>query len=157
MNNTRKWPGGMLVGFGVANVAFAVAGLALTIPVILSFHRTFGPSPNEPYFSQAFFVMSSVNVIFDALLGLAGVYLIRRRLRAVTFSNILFPLEIVYFISLGALWLSPSIGISVGAATGIANMGLSLQMMTGYPIIALIGLNIARAKYRRTNSPNDPA
>lgn len=148
MNDTRKWPGGMLIGFGVANVAFAVAGLALTVPVMLSFHRTFGPSANEPYFSQAFFIMSSANVIFNALLGLAGVYLIRRTLKAVMFCNFLFPLEIVYFISLGAFWLDPRIGMSVGAATGIANMGISLQIITGYPIIALIGLNIAKAKYK---------
>lgn len=157
MNDTKKWPGGMLVGFGVANVAYAVTGLALSISGMLSFHRTFGPNLNAPYFSQAFFVMSWVNVIFNALLGLAGVYLIKRRLGAVTFSNTLFPLEILYFISLGPLWLNPRIGWSVGAASGIGNMGLSVQMITGYPIIALIGLNIARAKYKTMNDVGSAA
>lgn len=37
---------------------------------------------------------------------------------------------------------------SIAAANGIGNMGIVLQVIMRYPIIGLIVLNIAKAKYR---------
>lgn len=44
--------------------------------------------------------------------------------------------EIVYFFSLGMLWLAPSMGMSVAAATGVANGGLMAQFLILFPLWA---------------------
>jgi len=89
-------------------------------------------------------------------LVLAGYWLLRLRRRGVILSNFVYSFEILYFlvadmISL-ALIMSPnkvkqSIGFSMAGQSG--NMGIALQVITWYPEIALIVLNIARRRMNR--------
>jgi hypothetical protein len=44
--------------------------------------------------------------------------------------------------------------MSLGATAGIGNMGTNLQLLTGYPLIALIALNLARRHLDRKRSWN---
>ena len=148
MNSGRRWPGGVLVGFGIANMLYALVGLYCAIPGLLVFYTRLEPDPQAPYIAQAFLTMTSINIVFLVCLVVTGLYLIRRTFRVILFCNVLFALEIVYFFGISMLWLHPHLGPSIGAATGIGNMGIALQIMTGYPIIALIVLNIAGARHR---------
>ena len=149
MNSGRKWPGYVLIAFGIANMLYALGGLCFALPVMFWFHTTFEPDPELPYFAQAFFTMASINIFFLVCLIVTGFYLIRKTFKVILFCNILFALELIYFLSIGFFcWPNPRFGMSIAAATGIGNMGIAWQIMTGYPIIGLIVLNIARAKHR---------
>lgn len=149
MTSTKKWPGNVMVGFGFANIAYAVAGLALQLPVMFSFHSKFAPDPSKPYFFQAFYIMSSVEMIFCIALGIIGVFLTMRNLKAVLWCDALFVLEVLFFVATAMLWIHPTLGMSVGAATGIGGMGLVLQIITGYPVIAGIALTVVLFAARR--------
>jgi hypothetical protein len=58
--------------------------------------------------------------------------------------NILFVAEIVYFVCI-SLWSNSSIA----AATGVGNLGITVNLLTGYPIVALIGLNLENRRLRQ--------
>ena len=92
--------------------------------------------------------------------------LIRRQ--GAVFSNYVFSLEILFFAlsSLVALELgmsgnaaAVSVGMSLGAVGGIGNMGTNLQFLTGYPLIALIAVNLARRHLDRKRfwNPLEPS
>ena len=81
------------------------------------------------------------------------------------FSNYVFSMEILFWVlsSLVELKLAMSgnatavsIGMSLGAVEGIGNMGTNLQMLTAYPLIALIALNLARRHLDRKRYWNAP-
>lgn len=52
-----------------------------------------------------------------------------------------------------------SVGMSLGAVGGIGNMGTNLQFLTGYPLIALIAVNLARRHLDRKRfwNPLEPS
>jgi hypothetical protein len=70
--------------------------------------------------------------------------------------NILFPTEILYFSFPVLLWnffgVRGSIAQAVVVAYGVGNMGIGAQIFTGYPVIALVALNLARRKLMRASS-----
>ena len=66
--------------------------------------------------------------------------------------NAVFVGEVLYFLALGFLWSLLPVSSGVGAATGVGNMGLSPQLISGYPLVALIFLNLARRKRRQTTN-----
>lgn len=152
MADTKKWPGKTIRGFGIAGLVYVTIGLAITIPDMLSFHSTFPYDRQAPYLAQAYFVMSSINLAFELALGILSVCLIKRNVESIAFCNVLFALQILYMFAPGMLWGHPTIGMSVAGATGIANVGLAAQDFTGYPLIALIALNIAKAHYGPVNT-----
>ena len=82
--------------------------------------------------------------------GIAGVLLLRMRMGGVTISNILFPTMIGYFF-LPLLFYGTAIGRSVVAVMTIGNVGIGFQLITAYPIAALVVLNLARQRLRRAD------
>jgi hypothetical protein len=99
-------------------------------------------------------------VSFISTLIVAGVWLIRLFRRGVTLSNYLFTVEIAFWLtySLFSLGLkmhggsAANLGMSMGAVAGVSGMATSAQLITGYPLIALVGLNIARRHLDRQRS-----
>jgi len=91
--------------------------------------------------------MTAINVSLLAVLVFAGVRLLQLRPRGVTLCNVLFVAEVLYFFCIP--W-SPnfprSVSMSIAGATGVGNMGIAPQLLTAYPIIALIALSLARRK-----------
>jgi hypothetical protein len=107
-----------------------------------------------PYVPQTYLIMPDINLL--CLLALLGsvVPLFRLRRAGLWICNILFSFEIIYFFCNSALSLALAMagseaklaGMRMAAAGGIGDMGISPQLLTGYPVIAFIVLNIAYRK-----------
>lgn len=151
------WPSIAYRVFAVLNLIFAVVGLLFLLPDVWTvYNGALGNGPEAPYFLQAFWTMMVANICFLGLLAFGGVYLWRLNSLGVTICNITFVTEIVYFPSLGLLWAPPipkAISMSIAAATGVANVGISTHIFCGYPLIALICLNLARRRLGRSDKP----
>lgn len=89
-----------------------------------------------PHFELAFYVMSAVCLICYLLLTVFGIQFLRgRTAHARAFTGLLI-FEVFYFFLIAMLWLVPGIGMSVGAATGVANGGLMAQFVILFPLWA---------------------
>jgi hypothetical protein len=140
-----KWPSMAFRAFGIANLIFAAIGLwAMSYTAAVVAAGWMRNSPDQPYFLRAFWTMTAMNLIFLAVLGFTGVRLLQLRRSAVKVCNILFVAEIVYFVCI-SLWSNSSIA----AATGVGNLGITVNLLTGYPIVALIGLNLENRRLRQ--------
>ncbi len=116
-------------------------------------------SPREANFVLAYGVMTVINVIFLAAIVLVSVRLFRLRMSAVTAYWILVVALIAYDLLNGALWLTRDpIGSSIGAASGIGNMGIApfdlfpilgskLSVPFIYPLLSMVALILARKQY----------
>lgn len=156
---SRVWPDGTIRLFGVLNVFFVGIGLFLLSQSVL----LFWVRPAEPfdaaYFAEAYYASTAINLCF--LLGLlfTAYPLWQREQRGLWLCNLVFACEIVYILGrsiIGDLAFSPSqraaeIGMSVAQTDGIGSMGIALQMLSGYPVIALVVLNLAYRKLRQAN------
>jgi len=70
--------------------------------------------------------MTAINVVFLILFLLAAFQLVWLRKSGVTVHAITSGLLIAYSFLIGMLWLAPhGIGRSIGAATGVGNMGVA--------------------------------
>ena len=98
--------------------------------------------------------MAFINLCFLALLVVGGIHLFRLRPSGVTICNTVFVGEIIYFFVIGFLWsaLPRPVSMGVAAATGIGNMGISPQVISGYPLVALICLNLAGRKRTKAHA-----
>jgi hypothetical protein len=144
-----NWPAVIFRVFAVTNFLVAIVGaffLASVVPSVVV--GSIGNSAEEPYFIQFYWSMTAINVCFLGLLVLGGVYLVRLEKFGVVICNVVFVAEILYFfLGIGLLWspaFSRPISGSAAAATGVGNMGLSPQLISAYPVIALVCLNLAR-------------
>lgn len=101
--------------------------------------------------------MALLNVCFLGLLVFGGIRLLQLRDVGVTICNFVFLAEIFYFLIVGLLWghASREFAMSVAGATGVGNMGISPQLMSGYPFMALGFLNLVR--WRRNKRRTAPA
>lgn len=156
---TGKWPAVAFRAFGIGNLVFVAIGLwAMSYPVRAATTGRMGNSPEQPYFLQAFWTMSAINMVFLILLGFTGFQLLRLRRSAVRICNVLFVAEILYsfFIPWGAE-IPRAVSNSIAAATGVGNMGTAVNLFTGYPIIALLGLNLSRWRLRNSINSLPPA
>lgn len=88
------------------------------------------------YFSPAFYIMSAICILCYVALFLCGVQFIRLRTGLVKLFVGLIVFEVIYFFSIGFMWLTPEIGRSIAAATGVANGGMSFQIFTLFPFWA---------------------
>jgi hypothetical protein len=143
--------------FGIANLAFAALGLLFGVtPALGVLGRGLEKLTSIRHTREALAVMIVINLGFLAVLILAGIRLMRVRLSAVTLCNIHFPTEILYFSFPVLLWnffgVRGSIAQAVVVAYGVGNMGIGAQIFTGYPVIALVALNLARRKLMRASS-----
>jgi hypothetical protein len=144
-----KWPSFVLRRVGVANFIFASVGLFfLATSVFAIREKAVGNTPQQPYFLLAFWAMTTVNLVILTLLIFGGIKLLQLRTLGVLVCNAVFAVEITYFMTLGILWraVPPSVSMSIAAATGVGSMGLSPQLICGYPLVALIFLNLPRRR-----------
>lgn len=109
-----------------------------------------------PYFYLAFYSMSGICVLCYGLLLWCGVDLIRSCLRSARLAMLVLGFEVIYFLAIGALWRDPVIGLSVAAATGVANGGMMIQFLTWLPLWAPLLLLWAIAS-RKAGKADVPA
>jgi hypothetical protein len=144
-----KWPPLVFRGVGIANFVFASLGLLFSASSVFAVReRAVGNTSQYPYFLLAFWTMTTVNLVLLTLLTFGGIRLLQLRKLGVGVCNAVFAGEIAYFMTLGILWraVSPPVSMSIAAATGVGSMGLSTQLISGYPLVALIFLNLARRR-----------
>jgi hypothetical protein len=159
----KRWPATTIRVFAILNLLFGLEGLAALIDSV-STRLMHDPWPQEPlYLAQAYYIRSGINLFFVALTLGSGIYLWRLHGRAWTMCKVLFIGEILYFLDwwhdlplyLAIPERASLISRAFGATVGTGNMGINLQTLTGYPVIALIGLKIAFSKLPRapTSTP----
>ena len=157
----RDWGRILIRSFGIANWFYGLTGSYFLVDGLWRV-RHFGFGPN-PYEAEAYYFDVAINALFVFGIFLSGYWLILIRRRGAVLSNYIFFTEILVFVV--SSWVSlilvtsrnataASIGKSFGAVGGIGNMGTVLQLLTGYPVIALVALNLARRQVDRNRSWN---
>ena len=102
------------------------------------------------YFYLAYWTMSAICIALHLLLVICCLDLLRGKLRWSWLLTGLLLFEVLYFVSIGALWLLPTaIGKSIAAATGVANGGLMGQFYILFPLWAPLVLAWARRQQRK--------
>jgi hypothetical protein len=128
---------------GGLNLLIAALGLIQLVFNVIGYFGLGQPFLNvyAPFmtYSHRFSVMSIVTAALLVPLGLLGIQLRRGRPGALTLAIIFFVTEIVCLAAilatwnLGVSWLSPFV-----IASGLMNGGLALQIVTAYPLLALL-------------------
>jgi hypothetical protein len=151
---TLGWPAVTYRVFAIGNVLVVLAGLLFLLPPVWGvLNGAVENAPTNSHFATWFWVMASINLCFLALLVVGSVRLFQLRPSGVTICNAVFVGELIYFLGIAFLWsaLPRPVSMGLAAATGVGDMGLSPQLISGYPFVALICLNLARRKRTRTN------
>jgi hypothetical protein len=141
--------------FGVLNMAFAAVGLYAVGETALSVTARGHDSAQQLCVREAYYVMTSVDSCCLVALVVGGIYLWRLRRRGLAISNIVFLTEIAWFLGTTALAMALGMsreswwpfGMSIAGAGGIGGVGTAPQMLTGYPILAIVTLNLVRGGF----------
>jgi hypothetical protein len=128
----------------VTNQAFATLNLVLGLfgfydqtDTIIHFKRLFNTA-KAPFFVEAFYAMSSINLVFAFSLALSGYLLLRRRANAVGVTLFIFAAEIAYLVSIVPISSLHGLGFSVASAAGGGNMALTAQLLGAYQLIGFV-------------------
>jgi hypothetical protein len=148
---TFDWPAVIYRIFATVNFLFVLVGLLYLVPTAWSVGAgAVVDVPANSHFAIWFWAMTACNLIFQSFLVVGAIQLFKLRPSGVTICNFLFVGEVVYFLGIGLLWSALPNTSGVAAATGVGNMGVSPQILCGYPLIGLICLNLARRKQAKT-------
>ncbi len=111
-----------LFGFSYNYLTFSrdLSGLAKEVGVEI----------NEQYFINSYYIMTAVCITVFSLLAINGIQLIRQKPKWAIILLLISFIEIAYYLILSYLWQHSEYGLSVAAATGIANGGLSPQIFS---------------------------
>lgn len=127
---------GALLVLGFATCAIAVECLMYNLGTMRVDFSSMPMVADQPYFDQAFRIMSGICITLYVLLFAIGVQFIRGKTGVWPLLMFLLILEFFYFMSLSAMWMSTEYGMSIAAATGVANGGMMYQIGWWYPIWA---------------------
>jgi len=130
----------VLIIIGIVSIVLGCFGLwynSQTLFSVLSNPNAF-EEEDTPYFYQSFYTMSALCICCYIGLITSGIQFIRLKTNLLILFIGILIFEFLYFFSIGTLWLSPRIGMSIAAATGVANGGLAPQIFTLFPIWASI-------------------
>ena len=155
-----SWGRTLIRSFGVLHLIYGAVGSLFLLHTFLRILPDSAQLGKYPYERQMYYLSVVVEVSFVSALIVAGVWLIRLSRRGVTLSNYLFTVEIAFWLaySLFSVGLTmhggnaAGLGMSMGAVAGVGGMATAVQLITGYPLIALAGLNIARRQLDRQGS-----
>ncbi|MFH1615320.1 MAG: hypothetical protein ABIG61_09590 [Planctomycetota bacterium] len=127
---------GFIIAIGVLSITVAVIGLWYNLTTLFTYFSDFVQEHDIPYFYPAFYTMSAICIGCYIILLICGVQFVRLRTNVLKLFVAVIIFEVVYFFSIGTLWLIPNIGMSIGAATGVANGGLMFQAFILFPLWA---------------------
>lgn len=152
MENSN-WSLKIIKRLGYCNIIFAIIGLGFNLITITNFFRESYSNPTQPYLVQSVIVMTSIAIVFNILLLINGIQLIKQKIIWIYGLIGIFILEFFYLFFIGILWgaLSkwPLITHSVAGATGISNGSVSFLFMTLYPLWGTALGIIAKMKYEK--------
>jgi hypothetical protein len=159
------WGRLLVRSFGVLHLVYGAIGTLFLLDALVRISRNNIQFGKYPYERQVYFFNIGLEVLFVGALIIAGVRLIHLSRRGVILSNCVFLIEIASWLAYS--WFSlgltmhggraAALGMSMGAVAGIGGMGTAAQLVTGYPLIALVGLNIARRHLDRQGTWSKPA
>jgi len=154
---TAKWPELTFRITGFASLLVSSVGALATILDVVGVGLSgFKHDSLAPYFDSLFWVMIAMNFAFAVALAIAGLRLLQNRTQGLIICNVLFPVEVAYFLVVSHARLPgvpDTLQKSLTFASYMSNAGTVVQWTTGFPIVALIALNIAQ----RRRAPSIPA
>jgi len=131
---------GALVTVGIVCIVFALLGGWYNSTTLLgSLSGVFSDLVEQhdiPYFYVAFYTMSAMCLLCYAILLFCGVQFLRFRTGVFPLFVGVLLFEVAYFFSVALMWMMPHVGVSVAAATGVANGGLMFQAYVVFPLWA---------------------
>lgn len=113
------------------------------------------PDPSLPYLLHAFCIMSAICVACYVTLLVIGIQFIRLNSSLLRLFIGIMIFEVVYFFSLPFVWMTPVIGASVGAASGVANGGLMFQFVPLFPLWGSLLARWAKQEIEASQSDGD--
>ncbi len=125
------WPRRVLRFVGGVGIIFAGLGLWFNGSTIFT---GLSSNPSPPYFWHAFYAMSAICIACYLILAYVGVQFVRAKASPLRLFVGLMIFEVAYVFGVGAFWMDPDLGLSVGAATVVANGGLMFQLITLFPL-----------------------
>ena len=152
------WNRRIIRTIGTVSILFALFGGYLTVTGVPRVLPRLRDSPDQPYVREAYSVMTFVDLCCLITVAVGGAYLLRLRRAGLIISNVGFAVEIGWFLADGLLlpliWTmsggrADALTHSIAGATGIGSIGTTPQIITGYPVLALIFLNLARGGFPR--------
>ena len=155
----KRWPEISIRFFGALQWLLCAVGLWFLFQTVFTFtvrREFFG---DNPFQARIFYARSVINLVFIALLIWAGYLLLKLERRGVIATNWTLISEFGYFLLTIAVGLAfglsgrenlELIGNAMGATAGIGDMGIAPHFVSGYPILALLVLNLARWKLDRS-------
>jgi hypothetical protein len=78
--------------------------------------------------------MSAICIVCYLTLLVIGVQFLRLNASLLRLFSAVMIFEVVYFFTIAFAWMSPGIGMSIAAASGVANGGLMLQLLPLFPL-----------------------
>ena len=103
-----------------------------------------------PYFRQAFYTLSAIWVLCYVALIWCGVQFLRLDTSWWWLLAAISAIELIFSLGLGRMWLHPTWGMSIGAASGVSSGGLVPQLFTLFPIWAPVLMWFTHRTLRRT-------
>ena len=150
---------GFMMAVGIASIAMAGSGLWYNLTTLFTDFSSLVQEHGMAYFYPAFYIMSAICMACYIALLICGVQFVRLRTSLLKLFIGVIIFELAYFCSIGTMWLIPPIGMSIGAATGVANGGLMFQAFILFPLWAPFLASWATRRLRETeqaaNTPSD--
>lgn len=130
--------------FGFVNIGIAGLGLlALLLNAVGYYYLPSNFVQESPFIVHAFHSMLLVSLLLLIPLLYGGIALVRGQRYSLLFCNLLYLLEIVFFSAFLYAWRLPISPLSITAIrAGFLNLGLAIQVISGYPLIAILVLNL---------------
>ena len=146
----KVWPW-LMRTVGVICLVFPVGGFYFQILAVQRVLRHLISNPQIPFFHAAFFTMTAIDAILLIALVFVGILLLRLQRKAATTYTWLVVIMNAYIAVVGGLWLLPEpLGRSIGAASGIGNVGigplLTFPIPFVYPLASVLVVNLAQRK-----------
>ncbi len=146
----KVWPW-LMRTVGAICLVFTVWGFYFQILAVQRVLRHLISNPQIPFFHAAFFTMTTIDAILLIAMVFVGVLLLRLQRKAATIYTWLVVIVSAYIAVVGGLWLLPEpVGRSIGAASGIGNVGIAPLLMFPipfvYPLASVLFVNLAQRK-----------
>lgn len=149
-----KVPRATLVTIGVFAVVLGGLGIWYNVTTLFADYSDL-LDQKTPYFYHSFNLMSGICLLCYVGLIACGIQFVRGAVVPVSLFIGILVFESMYFVALGFVWAALtshlSLGLSVGAATGVANEGLMFQFFILFPLWGSVAAHWARRRLNATN------
>ena len=151
-----RWAHILLRTVGIVAVLLAAGGVLYTATSLYTVASggidELAVEADTPYVHSAFYVMATICLFFYAVVLICGIEFIRLRSSLWWLFSAVLVAEVAFYSLVGWLWSHPTLGDSIGGASGISSGGLVLQFVVLFPLWAPIVVWLAH----RTQSTYAP-